>query len=100
MSAVALALNRRRAPPPPGGKTSTDGGSPNYDELKLKYMTVDRNYENLKRLTRKGMLREEFQSLVASLYGCCDSHELACYCACSGLAGLSDVLYMYRRLVS
>lgn len=56
MSAAALASSRRRAPPPPGiRKTSTDGG-PNYDELKLKYLTVDRNYENLKQLTRKGAL--------------------------------------------
>ena len=55
MSATALPSNRRRAPPPPGvnRKTSTDGG-PNYDELKVKYLTVDRNYENLKQLTRKG----------------------------------------------
>ena len=58
MSATALPSARRRAPPPPGGvnrKTSTDGGS-NYDELKVKYLTVDRNYENLKQLTRKGVL--------------------------------------------
>ena len=53
--------SRRRAPPPPGGaarKISSDGAAPsssNYDALKLKYMTVDRNYENLKQLTRKGM---------------------------------------------
>ena len=57
MSAAALAASRRRtAPLPPAGRkssTTTDGG-PNYDELKLKYLTVDRNYENLKRLTRKG----------------------------------------------
>lgn len=59
MSTAAVAANRRRAappPPPPGSsKNYTDGG-PNYDELKLKYLTVDRNYENLKRLTRKGTL--------------------------------------------
>ena len=59
MSEGAPSFTRRRAPPPPGGisrKISTDGVtlSPNYDALKLKYMTVDRNYENLKQLTRKG----------------------------------------------
>ena len=44
---------RRRAPPPPVSpvKTSSQQG---YDELKLKYLTVDRNYETLKQLTRKG----------------------------------------------
>ena len=53
-SAVPLAPARRRAAPQPPGGHSTSG-EPTYDELKLKYMTVDRNYENLKRLTRKGL---------------------------------------------
>ena len=62
--AVAPGVRRRAAPPPPGAsrKISSDGtgagGSTanptSYDALKLKYMTVDRNYETLKELTRKG----------------------------------------------
>lgn len=55
MSSEAAAGRRKAPPPPPGRKASTDGG-PSYDELKLKYLTVDRNYENLKGLTRKGEL--------------------------------------------
>ena len=55
MSSAAAAGRRKAPPPPPDRKASTDGG-PSYDELKLKYLTVDRNYENLKRLTRKGVL--------------------------------------------
>ena len=54
--------SRRRPPPrPPGSSarplTSTSSssvGGPSYDQLKLKYLTVDRNYEKLKELTRKG----------------------------------------------
>lgn len=61
--AVAAGPKRRVAPPPPGPsrKISSDGVSTNnptsYDALKLKYMTVDRNYETLKELTRKGTFR-------------------------------------------
>ena len=31
-------------------------GQMTYDLLQMKYLTVDRNYENLKQLTRKGKL--------------------------------------------
>jgi hypothetical protein len=61
-SAVGPGGRRRVAPQPPGSsrKISTDGGGSanptSYDALKLKYMTVDRNYETLKELTRKGTL--------------------------------------------
>ena len=58
MSAPAAAGGRRRVAPAPPPKVSTDGVSSSsqtsYDALKLKYMTVDRNYETLKQLTRKG----------------------------------------------
>ena len=69
--AVAVGPKRRVAPPPPGPsrKISSDGVSTNnptsYDALKLKYMTVDRNYETLKELTRKGMFR--VQSFATNL---------------------------------
>ena len=36
----------------PSGKKANAQQS--FDELKLKYMTVDRNYEALKTLTRRG----------------------------------------------
>ena len=61
MSASAVGPGgRRRVAPQPPSKISTDGGGSanptTYDALKLKYMTVDRNYETLKELTRKGTL--------------------------------------------
>ena len=37
---------------PSGGKKANAQQS--FDELKLRYMTVDRNYEALKTLTRRG----------------------------------------------
>lgn len=41
---------RRKAPLPPARRSSQQG----YDELKLKFLTADRNYENLKQLAKKG----------------------------------------------
>ena len=37
---------------PSGKKVTSQQG---FDELKLKYLTVDRNYETLKTLTRRGI---------------------------------------------
>ncbi len=64
-----MSNNRRNAPPlPPGdGQVSPAKHSsqqqqqqqqqqqPGYDLLQMKYLTVDRNYETLKNLTRKGI---------------------------------------------
>lgn len=45
--------SRRRAPAPPPRRSSSPTYE-NYDELKMKFLTTDRNYENLKQLARKG----------------------------------------------
>lgn len=54
-----MSENRRRVPPPPApdhaaGDIAQQQQQPSYDMLQMKYLTVDRNYENLKQLTRKG----------------------------------------------
>ncbi len=45
--------SRRKAPAPPPRRTSLPSQQ-SYDELKMKFLTTDRNYENLKQLARKG----------------------------------------------
>ncbi len=47
-------LSPRRLPPKPPSGSSTSLTGPSYDQLKLKHMTVDRNYQTLKELSRKG----------------------------------------------
>ena len=62
-----MSEDRRRVPPPPApGSDHRAAGDiaqhqhqhqqqqPSYDMLQMKYLTVDRNYETLKQLTRKG----------------------------------------------
>ena len=44
----------RKPPPPPQARKSSLTTQQSYDELKMKYLTTDRNYENLKQLARKG----------------------------------------------
>ena len=70
MSAVAGNLKRRIPPSAPGAvaaEPKQKSGQPqvngqqqqqqqaSYDMLQMKYLTVDRNYETLKQLTRKGI---------------------------------------------
>jgi hypothetical protein len=98
-SAVGPGGRRRVAPQPPGSsrKISTDGGGSanptSYDALKLKYMTVDRNYETLKELTRKAVTQfeevkkkyiEEYQNVsgrpalhIPACSAACDTHTVA-----------------------
>lgn len=66
----AKSPSRRVPPKPPANTSSSSPGlqsqkqdSKSYDRLKLKYLTVDRNYENLKQLARKG------EQLVRTSYG-------------------------------
>lgn len=57
-----MSNSRRSAPPPPSSEqdspTKQSSQPPQqqqgYDQLQIKYLTVDRNYETLKSLTRKG----------------------------------------------
>lgn len=37
-----------------------------YDVLQMKYLTVDRNYETLKQLTRKGNLEQLLSQVIGS----------------------------------
>jgi len=51
---------RRRAPAPPRpAPPRKDSTQQSYDELKLKFLTADRNYETLKHLARKALLEFE-----------------------------------------
>ena len=59
LRASTMSSGRRRAPPPaPTMSTSSlhGGSGSSFDQLKTKYLNVDRNYETLKQLTRKGTL--------------------------------------------
>ncbi len=46
--------SRRKAPAPPPPRKSSVPSQQTYDELKMKFLTTDRNYENLKQLAKKG----------------------------------------------
>ena len=64
---AAVATGRRRAPPPPAKKSSGPGSQQNYDELKLKFLTADRNYETLKQLARKGKPKDSLASVSCTI---------------------------------
>lgn len=55
---MSTASSGRRRAPPPAPSTSTSslqgGSGSSFDQLKTKFLNVDRNYETLKQLTRKG----------------------------------------------
>jgi hypothetical protein len=55
-----MSVNRRAAPVPPAGKNNSGVEQLSRDQLQMKYLAVDRNYETLKQLTRKGKLVVEF----------------------------------------